>query len=189
MNEAKRGAEDPRVEAVLEAALDIFSAYGYRRTTMGDLARGAGMSRPALYLLFPNKEVLFRALAQRLLSRQLAAATDALDRHGPAAQVLENAILARDLEIFRLFAASPHGDEVAAEGNARIADLHAEAEAGFARAVAAWLQTRGGREAATTARMIAAAAHGFKQAAADEPSYRALIRRFAAVVAASLPAG
>ena len=180
---------DPRLDAVLDAALGVFSAYGYRRTTMADLARAAGMSRPALYLLFANKEALFRALAARLLSRQLAAAVDALDDTGPAARVLERAILARDLAVFRLFAASPHGAEVAAEGNARIADLHAEAEAEFAHALARWLEARRGAKPESTARMVAASAHGIKETAPDEAAYVDLVGRLAEVVAASIPGG
>jgi len=47
---------------VLEACAPVFGAHGYSRTTMGDLARAAGMSRPALYLVFPRKEQLFSSL-------------------------------------------------------------------------------------------------------------------------------
>lgn len=54
--------EDPKRQAVLRSAYDVFTRYGYTRTTMGDLAEAAGMSRPALYLVFPNKEDLFDAV-------------------------------------------------------------------------------------------------------------------------------
>lgn len=186
MTDTRPLSVDPRRDAVLDAALGVFSAYGYRRTTMADLAHAAGVSRPALYLFYANKEALFRALASRLLSRQLAAAIAALDDVGPPGRVLERAILARDLEVFRLFAASPHGNEIAAEGNARIADLHSDAEAGFASVLSRWLKSKGATKAAATARMIGAAAHGIKQMAADEADYLALIRQLAAVVTASL---
>jgi len=46
---------------VLEAANEMFFRYGYRRTTMGDIAKAAGMSRPALYLVYPSKEEIFKA--------------------------------------------------------------------------------------------------------------------------------
>jgi len=46
---------------VLAAAIEMFSRYGYRRTTMGDIAKTAGMSRPALYLVYPCKEEIFKA--------------------------------------------------------------------------------------------------------------------------------
>ena len=44
---------------VVSAAKAVFLKYGYRRVTMNDLAQAAGMSRPALYLVFPKKEDVF----------------------------------------------------------------------------------------------------------------------------------
>ena len=54
---------------VLDAALNVFIRYGFRRVTMGDLASEAGMSRPALYLLYPNKEAIFRAVLIDFVAR------------------------------------------------------------------------------------------------------------------------
>src|SRR3954467_2820136 len=59
----------PRVskeELALEAATEVFSRYGYARTTMGDIAARAAISRPALYLLFPDKDAVFAAVIQRM---------------------------------------------------------------------------------------------------------------------------
>ena len=53
---------DPKQQAILEAAWMAFSTYGFRKTSMDDIAKGAGMSRPALYLHFKNKDAIFRAL-------------------------------------------------------------------------------------------------------------------------------
>jgi len=49
-------------EKVLAAALDVFLRYGYRRVTMGVLAEAAGISRPALYLVFDSKEAIFKGV-------------------------------------------------------------------------------------------------------------------------------
>ncbi len=48
--------------------------YGFRRVTMEDLATAAGISKPTLYSLFPNKQEGFRAAATRSTwpSRQAA---------------------------------------------------------------------------------------------------------------------
>ena len=54
-----------RQDAILDAAFHAFATYGYRRTAMDDIARGAGMSRTALYLHYRNKEDIFRSLALR----------------------------------------------------------------------------------------------------------------------------
>ena len=53
-------------ERILRAAQEVFARYGYARTTMGDVAQTAGISRPALYLVFPGKEELFSAVIHRM---------------------------------------------------------------------------------------------------------------------------
>jgi TetR/AcrR family transcriptional regulator of autoinduction and epiphytic fitness len=89
-----------RRDQVLAAALDVFATFGFRKTSMDAVAQAADISRPGLYFLFENKEVLFRetmrhamdeamddarlALAQpdAGLAERLAAALDAwLGRH------------------------------------------------------------------------------------------------------------
>ncbi len=52
---------DPKAAAILEAAFQTFFQYGVKRATMDDIARAAGMSRPALYLVYRNKADIFRA--------------------------------------------------------------------------------------------------------------------------------
>jgi AcrR family transcriptional regulator len=47
---------------VVQAATEVFLRYGFARTTMADLAQAAGMSRPALYLVFPSKDDVFSAV-------------------------------------------------------------------------------------------------------------------------------
>jgi AcrR family transcriptional regulator len=45
---------------LLEAAVRRFAADGYRRTSVSDIAREAGLTPAAVYAYFPNKEALFR---------------------------------------------------------------------------------------------------------------------------------
>jgi AcrR family transcriptional regulator len=66
-----------RVE-LLDAAAQVFLRYGYKKTTMDEVARAAGLSRPGLYLHFPAKELIFRAAVAHLLERALSAAREAL---------------------------------------------------------------------------------------------------------------
>jgi AcrR family transcriptional regulator len=69
-----------RQVAVLEAAVGVFARYGYRKTSMDEVARAAGVSRQGLYLQFANKEELFRKTVEHLLNSQLNAAVAALSR-------------------------------------------------------------------------------------------------------------
>ncbi len=49
-------------DRILAAALDVFVRYGYKRVTMNDIAEAAGISRPALYLVFESKEDIFKSV-------------------------------------------------------------------------------------------------------------------------------
>lgn len=62
---------------VLDAALRTFTRYGYRKTSMDDVAREARISRPGLYFLFTSKAGLFREAAERGVELDLAAAESA----------------------------------------------------------------------------------------------------------------
>jgi len=57
-----------RRDAVLASALVTFARFGYRKTSMEEVARAAHISRPGLYFLFSSKELLFRAAVTRSLN-------------------------------------------------------------------------------------------------------------------------
>ena len=52
-------------KTVLDAALHVFSRYGVKRTSMGDLCEEAGVSRQTLYNRFRNKDDILRGLIAR----------------------------------------------------------------------------------------------------------------------------
>ncbi|MFC5947507.1 TetR/AcrR family transcriptional regulator [Pseudonocardia lutea] len=70
--------ETGRRDRVLQSALQSFARYGYRKTSMNEVAREAKISRPGLYFLFSSKQELFRAAATRALEQDLAAAERSL---------------------------------------------------------------------------------------------------------------
>ena len=70
---------DERRAAVLAAAAEVFARYGYRKASMDDVARAAGLSRQGLYLHYPTKEQLFREGMRALIDNLLAGASAALD--------------------------------------------------------------------------------------------------------------
>jgi AcrR family transcriptional regulator len=59
-------------ERAIAAAMRVFLRFGYARATMGDIAQAAGMSRPALYLLYCGKEEIFAAVVSRWIEDSLA---------------------------------------------------------------------------------------------------------------------
>ena len=105
-------AQDEKREAVFDAALEVFSQYGFRRTSMGDIAEAAGISRPALYLMFDNKEDLFRQLAVFRQNYAIDQATLVLSEKTPLADRFINAILTYEKLYYEPVSESPHGDEL-----------------------------------------------------------------------------
>jgi AcrR family transcriptional regulator len=50
-----------RPKNLLDASLSAFLRYGFRKTSMEEVARASHISRQGLYLHFQTKEDLFRA--------------------------------------------------------------------------------------------------------------------------------
>jgi AcrR family transcriptional regulator len=175
--------EDRRAR-VVAAAIAAFSRHGYRRCAMADIADAAGMSRPALYLLFPGKEAVFRAVAEALLADAAVAAEAAWPPGADAATGLAAAILARDLPIHRLCHASAHADEILAVAASLTADLHQASAARFEALLANRLASSasGRADAAGLARMLVAAAAGLKHAGLPEVDYIEDVQRLAALL-------
>jgi len=99
--------EDERLKLILDAAYTCFTRHGVRRTTMDDIAREAGMSRPGVYQYVRNKEDAFRRLAARLLGDALAEARGAIDAEGDLCARLTAALEAKLGLAVRLWRDSP----------------------------------------------------------------------------------
>lgn len=54
-----------RVEQIVAATRTLFLRYGYRRTSVDDIAREAGVAKATLYLHFAGKEDMFRTMIGR----------------------------------------------------------------------------------------------------------------------------
>jgi TetR/AcrR family transcriptional regulator len=58
-------------EAILEAALEVFAAHGFRGATLDQIAEAAGLSKPNLLYYFPSKEAVHGTLLTGLLTTWL----------------------------------------------------------------------------------------------------------------------
>ncbi len=56
---------------ILKAALEVFSAYGYRGTTVDQIAVKAGLSKPNLLYYFKRKEDIYVAVLEHTLEEWL----------------------------------------------------------------------------------------------------------------------
>jgi AcrR family transcriptional regulator len=180
-----------RQDAILDAAFHAFATYGYRRTAMDDIARGAGMSRTALYLHYRNKEDIFRSLAIRYFEEALRDMTAALARPDQSAEAaLLAAFVAKDGKFMEAVLTTPHGEELLDAGFSVTGDLAAAGEARMIAALAEWLQGRrlpdGIGTAPEVAQAIMAAVKGLKTSVRSLAEYRAGQARLARLFARAL---
>jgi len=85
--------------AILEAALEVFSAQGFRGATLDQIAATAGLSKPNLLYYFPSKDAIHLELMNGLLDVWLAPLR-ALDPEGdPRTEIM--AYVRRKLEMSR----------------------------------------------------------------------------------------
>ncbi|HBQ37308.1 MAG TPA: TetR family transcriptional regulator [Rhodobacteraceae bacterium] len=88
-------------ETILNAALDVFSQFGFRGSTLDQIAKTAGLSKPNLLYYFPSKEAIHAELLSQLMDTWLDPLHD-LDPAGePKAEIL--AYMRRKLEMSRNF--------------------------------------------------------------------------------------
>jgi TetR/AcrR family transcriptional regulator len=88
-------------EIILEAALDVFSANGFRGSTIDQIAEAASMSKPNLLYYFRRKEDIHEALMQRLLDTWLQPLRELDDIGDPLTEL--GGYIRRKLEMARDF--------------------------------------------------------------------------------------
>lgn len=97
----KTRIQEEKQELILEAALDVFSASGFRGSTLDQIADAAGMSKPNLLYYFRTKEAIHRQLIDRVLTTWLEPLR-AFDAEGkPEAEI--RSYIRRKLEMARDF--------------------------------------------------------------------------------------
>jgi AcrR family transcriptional regulator len=186
---------DPRQKAILIAAWKSFAAYGYRKTSMDDIARGAGMSRPALYLHYRNKEDIFRSLVLYYHDQSNAAVQKALTEPGPVTRVLTAAFAAQGGDVIEAMLTSPHGMELLDTGTVLAGDIVAQSQVQLRELYADWLtdqarlrRIRLSASADEVAGTMTAALKGIKMSGDDYATYRSRVALLAGMIAAGLEA-
>jgi AcrR family transcriptional regulator len=185
---------DPKRESILSAAQIQFSRYGFRRTSMEDIAKETGVSRASLYSYFANKEEIFRNLSIALHEDALGNAEGILkDETGrkSVAERVEGALAANVGRMHELVAESSHGSEIMDENSRlcgdvvsssanRFQDMLASAIRAGARAGEIDLKAAG-LTASAAAELIRLAAGGLKHGVEDPKVFRSRLRKFVRV--------
>lgn len=111
---------------VLNAALEVFLRFGFKKTTMGDIAEKAGMSRPSLYLVYPNKEEILRAVFIRKMEEFSSGAEKKLEKCSGLEAGISAILDSWILEPFKMISASPESEEILDLGHTFAPDLRDE---------------------------------------------------------------
>jgi AcrR family transcriptional regulator len=86
--------KDARPHELLEAALALFVEKGFAATRTEEVARRAGVSKGTLYLYYPSKEELLKAVIAHYLSARIADTAEEVRRiEGPMAPVLREMLV------------------------------------------------------------------------------------------------
>jgi AcrR family transcriptional regulator len=184
--------ESKNVEKVVIEAKKVFLRYGFKRTTMADLARAAQMSRPALYLVFPSKEDVFMAVAERFMAEALDEIRRGIPPFKTAAQRLAFAFEVWCVRPFEMIQASPDASDIFESSCEVASEALIRAKADFEAIVADVLkplvreQSGIKLNAAKIAEILCRAAHGFKHTARDAAELRQVLNDHLALVLAAL---
>jgi AcrR family transcriptional regulator len=85
--ERRRLPREVREQQMLDAAVEVFSEYGFHEASMEEIAERARVSKPLLYLYLGSKEETFRACvareSDRLVDALRAMRTQAPEGGGP----------------------------------------------------------------------------------------------------------
>ena len=99
MHAAKRNtALGPQTrDVLLDATERLLARYGYKKTTMDDVAREAGIGKGSIYLYFPSKEELALSSIDRIVDRLLERLRKIARSQDSPAQRLRDMLLTRIL--------------------------------------------------------------------------------------------
>ena len=176
-----------RRDRVVAAATDVFLRYGYARTTMGDIAQATGLSRPTLYLTFPDKESIFRAVIETMAAVRLAAIHQGLAASTTLGAKLCVICEAWAADGFELVLANPDAKDMFDLSFAPVRECYAIFEAQLVDLLKEPLQRIGmGDKATELARVLVYSTRGFKDASTDGTTMRRMIRTQIAVISALL---
>lgn len=82
-----------RRQEILEAAAKSFTLFGYKATTMEQVAKIANVGKGTIYTFFANKEILFQEIAMSLVREMQAEADAVLDASASFMDNAHNALM------------------------------------------------------------------------------------------------
>jgi AcrR family transcriptional regulator len=176
----KAGNEETR-QRIVDAAIRLFTRYGFKRTSVDWLAREANVAKPTIYAYFQDKEAVFRAV---VVSACAAILQEARTASGASIEERVAAMLsAKFTRYWELVQSSPHAPELIDSQSRLGAEIVQESDRVFRQLLARTLAqarelrpARLGLTAGQAAQLLIRAASG----AAYDATSAAQHRRFVA---------
>ncbi|MCG8423715.1 MAG: TetR/AcrR family transcriptional regulator [Proteobacteria bacterium] len=134
-----RTKSDAKRTAIVEAALRLFSDYGYRRTSVADVADAAGIAKGTVYLYFDNKESLFAGVCRHVVATFLTAAEAAVEADLAIDDKVRAILEAKFTYLYKLVHSSPHAGEIIQSKNDLTSEVFADADRRYERLLTAVL--------------------------------------------------
>ncbi|MGH6614723.1 TetR/AcrR family transcriptional regulator [Sphingomonas sp.] len=183
-------AAQKRREQVIQAAIGVFLRYGYARTTMSDIAQAAALTRPTLYLTFPDKEQVFRAVLDTMSADMFAAIRAGLPDHIGLEAKLRFACESWGVGGLEMVLANPDAKDMFDLCFEPVQDSYAGFQAILVDILAEPLRHAGFEiTAEELARIILFSIKGFKDTAQSGADMRRLIAAHVTVIAAAIDRG
>jgi len=108
----QKAASPDKREIIISSALDLFRHYGYRRTSMEDIARAAAVAKGTLYLYFKSKDELFEAICISLAEHVTESLNEADALDLPLEEKLNALMEAKFGFAYSWVLSSPHAAEL-----------------------------------------------------------------------------
>ena len=188
-----------KTEAILVAAVRLFTQFGYRRTSMDDVAREAGVAKGTLYLYYAGKAEVFRAMQQRNVEDAEARCDEAEAAGDTFRERLAGVLDGNYGWMHARYGASEHLSELGVTRSTVGADIAARSEAAYSSRLVRLFEaadqageinlSRSGLGAEDLTATVLAAARGAKQVSGEPVSpaaYHESLARIAAMAAAAV---
>jgi AcrR family transcriptional regulator len=173
--------------AIVLAALELFTRYGYRKTSIDDIARAAQVAKRTVYLHFENKAAVFLAIIEYLGGQVRQRCLEAERTGGSAVDRLTSLLDAYFGMAFEVFSKSQHMPELEETfsklAREKLGRLNAEYEArlaGFLRSLEITGEVAGPPRGLTVQQIVhilVRAAEGAKHDPELQGDRKALLRR------------
>lgn len=128
---------------ILRVATLLFSRYGFKKTSIDQIAKEAGIAKPTLYAYFESKDALFGAVCQFVGEYMLAEAATAAAAPDSLEARVSGVLSAKFTRTFELVDSSPHAQELINVQQRAAQQSIAEADARFTALLTGLLDSAG----------------------------------------------